>query len=268
MPVARTRWWPIVDNRRSCSLRHPLRCGGTFCSRQRIQTEPLFQPSQLPVNPRWIGDVEVRAPPPRHRPRPRLAPAPLPRRAPPPGATAASCHRAPPHRVARTATTNTAALLAHTHREPRAAPPRHHRHRAAAPPRRGERRPPGMPRRSRRRPSCARCSSQQLQWVPDGRDGINGRGHPRARGGHFLPRVFVADPARTRAPCVMRARFHRSKTPTGYTTPSVTPEQPHVGPSARTGCASVATEVKASSGAWHRLCAPGFRAAGGLGRRS
>ena len=120
----------------------------------------------------------MRTPPPRHRPRPRLAPAPLPRRAPPPGATAASCHRAPPHRVARTAPTNTAALLAHTHREPRAAPPRHHRHRAAAPPRRGERRPPGMPRRSRRRPSCARCSSQQLQWVPDGRDGINGRGHP------------------------------------------------------------------------------------------
>ena len=39
-------------------------------------------------------------------------------------------------------------------------------------------------------------------------------------------------------------------------------------PSARTGCASVATEVKVSSGAWHRLCAPGFRAAGGLGRRS
>ena len=36
-------------------------------------------------------------------------------------------------------------------------------------------------------------------------------------------------------------------------------------PSARTGCASVATEVQASSGAWHRLCAPGFRAAGGLG---
>ena len=202
MPVARTRWWPIVDNRRSCSLRHPLRCGGTFCSRQRIQTPKL---------PRWIGDVEVRAPPPRHRPRPRLAPAPLPRRAPPPGATAASCHRAPPHRVARTATTNTAALLAHTHREPRAAPPRHHRHRAAAPPRRGERRPPGMPRRSRRRPSCARCSSQQLQWVPDGRDGINGRGHaPGSRGYCLLQtRPSVADPARTRAPSVGRFGFHR-----------------------------------------------------------
>ena len=150
----------------------------------------------------------MRAPPPRHRPRPRLALAPLPRRAPPPGATAASCHRAPPHRVARTATTNTAALLAHTHREPRAAPPRHHRHRAAAPPRRGERRPPGMPRRSRRRPSCARCSSQQLQWVPDGRDGINGRGHaPGSRGYCLLQtRPSVADPARTRAPCVMLAR--------------------------------------------------------------
>ena len=148
----------------------------------------------------------MRAPPLRHRPRPRLAPAPLPRRAPPPGATAASCHRAPPHRVARTATTNTAALLAHTHREPRAAPPRHHRHRAAAPPRRGERRPPGMPRRSRRRPSCARCSSQQLQWVPDGETGSTGEATLRVRDDHFSKRSSVAGPARTRAPCVSRSR--------------------------------------------------------------
>ena len=210
----------------------------------------------------------MRAPPPRHRPRPRLAPAPLPRRAPPPGATAASCHRAPPHRVARAATTNTAALLAHTHREPRAAPPRHHRHRAAAPPRRGERRPPGMPRRSRRRPSCARCSSQQLQRGPDGRDGINGRGHPRARGGVFTAARLCGRPrpdsgdlrdAGQVSPEQDAYGLHYSIGDTSETTRR---------PSARTGCASVATEVKASSGAWHRLCAPGFRAAGGLGRRS
>ena len=171
----------------------------------------------------------MRAPPPRHRPRPRLAPAPLPRRAPPPGATAASCHRAPPHRVARTATTNTAALLAHTHREPRAAPPRHHRHRAAAPPRRGERRPPGMPRRSRRRPSCADAQASTCSgFLTDG-PGSTGEATLRVRDDHFSKRSSVAGPARTRAPCVMRARFHRSKTPTGYTTPLVTPEQPHVG---------------------------------------
>ena len=213
-PRSRCRW-----------AKGPCRAGSTY---PWIRNSPNFSIANLP---RWIGDVEVRAPPPRHRPRPRLAPAPLPRRAPPPGATAASCHRAPPHRVARTATTNTAALLAHTHREPRAAPPRHHRHRAAAPPRRGERRPPGMPRRSRRRPSCARCSSQQLQWVPEGRDGINGRGHaPGSRGYCLLQtRPSVADPARTRATCVVVARFHRSKTPTGYTTPLVTPRRPHVG---------------------------------------
>ena len=187
----------------------------------------------------------MRAPPPRHRPRPRLAPAPLPRRAPPPGATAASCHRAPPHRVARTATTNTAALLAHTHREPRAAPPRHHRHRAAAPPRRGERRPPSMPRRSRRRPSCARCSSQQRQWVPDGETGSTGEATLRVRDDHFSKRSSVAGPARTRAPCVMVARFHRSKTPTGYTTPLVTPRRPHVG-----------RQLALDAPPWRRRCRP------------
>ena len=98
--------------------------------------------------------------------------------------------------------------------------------------------------------------------------GSTGEATLRVRDDHFSKRSSVAGPARTRATCVMVARFHRSKTPTGYTTPLVTPEQPHVGPPARTGCASVATEVQASSGAWHRLCAPGFRAAGGLGRRS
>ena len=97
------------------------------------------------------------------------------------------------------------------------------------------------------------------------------RGHPPgSRGSFCLCERFPLwpDPPVTRAPCVMMARFHRSKTPAGYTTPFGDTSEITRRPSARTGCASVATEVKASSGAWHRLCAPGFRAAGGLGRRS
>ena len=97
--------------------------------------------------------------------------------------------------------------------------------------------------------------------------GSTGEATLRVRDDHFSKRSSVADPARPLgtlrdagqvSPEQDAYGLHYSIGDTSETTRR---------PSARTGCASVATEVKASSGAWHRLCAPGFGAAGGLGRR-
>ena len=185
--------------------------------------------------PRRRATAPAPASPPRHYRAARR------RRAPPPRAATArrpTALRAPPP--------PTPPPCWHTPTASRAPP--HRDTTATAPPRRlaaasGGRRACREGRAADFRARDAQASSCS-GFLTDG-TGSTGEATLRVRDDHFSKRSSVAGPARTRATCVMVARFHRSKTPTGYTTPLVTPRRPHVG-----------RQLALDAPPWRRRCRP------------